>query len=299
MKFLKNLSLVAMAGLVLFIASCDKTKPYEIVVSPSQAHFLGEEIQEYFIESSPQDYNIVIGTTDVSDKDRVVKFQITSPTGAVAGSQYTINGIGADGAGSVIIKAGEVLANLSIKADSITYATGRKDTLIFNIIESDLKPGDFLGKLTLLMRGPCYEGAVDLNELLGEYNNCTQDGSPVPFSTTISAFSSTNSTSGTITVDDLSNSGWAPITFKLNWADPLNRIATLDLQENIAPGNLIDPSFDNYQIMVRAFAGQDGTFSICDQTLLLKLQIGLKSNTDPTDTLWNPSPDPTTFSIMR
>jgi len=282
MKFLKNLSLTAIAGLVLFLASCDKTKPYDIVTPASEAHFIGKEVQVYPVETDPVPaYNVVIGTTDVADKDRVVNFKITSPSGAVAGTHYTIDGIGADGTGSVTIKAGEALATVTVQAIYSAYTTGRKDSLVFNILASDVKPAGFLNPMTLVLRGPCFEGAVDLNELLGDYLNTTEDfgGSAYgPYATAISAVSSTGATTGTITVDNIYDYGWAPITFKLDWTDPANRLVTLDQQEGLAGGSTVGLD-DTYQVMVRAFAGEDGTFSICTQKVTLKMQVGAKDAT--------------------
>lgn len=291
MKFLKNLSLTAIAGLVLFLASCDKTKPYDVVIPASEAHFIGKDVQVYPVETDPVPaYNVVIGTTDVSDKDRVVNFKITSPSGAVAGTHYTIEGIGADGTGSVTIKAGEALATVTVQAIYSAYTTGRKDSLVFNILASDVKPAGFLNPMTLVLRGPCFEGAVDLNEFSGDYLNTNEDwgGSAYgPYATAISAVTSTGATSGTITVENIFDYGWAPITFKLDWSDPANRIITLDQQEGIAGGSTVSSSLDDtYQVMVKAFDGENGTFSICTQKLTLKMQIGVK---DPAGAeLWSP-----------
>jgi hypothetical protein len=290
MKFIKNLSLSAMAGLMLLLASCDKTKPYEIVTPSSEAHFIGKDVQVYAVETDPVPaYNVVIGTTDVSDKDRVVKFKITSPSGAVAGTQYTISGVGADGIGSVTIKAKEALASVTVQAIYSAYTTGRKDSLIFNIIESDVKPAGFLNPMILVLRGPCFEGSVNLNELLGDYLNTNEDfGGTLygPYATAISAVSSSSATSGTITVDNIYDFGWAPITFKLDWSDPANRTVTLDQQEGLAGGSTLGLD-DTYQVMVRAFEGEVGTFSGCTQKLTLKMQVGAKDATGAE--LWAPS----------
>jgi hypothetical protein len=281
MKFIKNISLYALAGLLLLLASCDKTEPYEIAIPPSQAHFIGDKDQKYFVESNTQVYNVVIGTTSASDRDRVVKFQITSPSGAVPGTQYSIDGVGADGNGSVIIKAGKVLSNISINADSTIYATGRKDTLIFNIIDSEVKTAGFSNQVILVLKGPCFEGNVNLQELFGTYSETNEvwGSAPYgPYQTAVSAFTSTGPTSGTITVNNIFNYGWAPITFKLDWSDPFNRKVTLDQQENIAVGSTLGaPSVDDtYQVMVRAYVGEFGTFSVCSQKITLKMQIGAK-----------------------
>jgi hypothetical protein len=290
MKFFKNLSLVAMAAMVLLLASCDKSKPYDIVTANPEAHFIGKDIQVYSIvvDTVPA-YNVIVGTTDVSDKDRVVNFKITSPTGAVAGTEYSIPGIGADGTGSVIVKAGEALASIPVQATYSSYTTGRKDTLIFSILESDVKPAGFANPMTLILRGPCFEGAVNLSEFSGDYVNTIEDfgGSAYgPYATAISAFSNSTATTGTITVDNIFDYGWAPITFKLDWTDPTNRIVTLDQQENIAGGSTVGLD-DTYQVMVRAFTGEDGTFSICSQTVQLKMQVGARDAAG--GELWSPS----------
>jgi uncharacterized protein (TIGR02145 family) len=107
-----------------------------------------------------------------------------------------------------------------------------------------------------------------------------------PYTTNVSSFTNTTATSGTITVENIYDFGWAPITFKLDWSDPANPTVTLDQQENIAGGSTVGLD-DTYQVMVRAFEGEKGTYSVCNQTLQLKMQIGAKDANGAE--LWAPS----------
>ena len=112
--------------------------------------------------------------------------------------------------------------------------------------------------------------------LKGDYAKSNEDfgGSPYgPYKTSITAVAYTSPTTGTITVANIFDDGWAPIKFNLDWTDPANRKVTLVQQAGISSAaNLGYPGKD---VSVRAFAGQMGTFSICKQTLVLKMQIGI------------------------
>lgn len=118
---------------------------------------------------------------------------------------------------------------------------------------------------------------TNIGALAGSFNNTNDDfgGSLYgPYATNVSSFSNTTATTGSITVDNIFDNGWAPITFKLDWTDPNNLTVTLDQQENIAPGSTVGVD-DTYQVMVRAFAGENGTYSVCNQTIQLKMQVGV------------------------
>ena len=130
---------------------------------------------------------------------------------------------------------------------------------------------------------------TNISALAGSYNNTNEDfgGSLYgPYATTVSSFSTTSTTTGTITVTNIYDYGWAPITFKLDWTDPANPTVTLDQQDNIAGGSTLGLD-DTYQVTVRAFAGENGTYSVCSQTIQLKMQLGVKDASGVEQ--WSPS----------
>lgn len=280
MKYLNQLSLLALVAVAFLLGSCDKTKPYDVVVAPPQAHFVGKQIQNYIAEVNPSPvYNVKVGTTDVATTDRNVTYNVTSISGAVAGTNFTI--ATGNTTGTVTIKAGEAIANIPVQADFASYASGRKDTLMFTLAEPSIKPASFMDTVYLILRGPCFEGDVTLTDLLGDYANTNEDlsGSAYgPYTTTISSVVSTGPKTGDIVVENIFDAGWAPITFHLDWTNPSARTVTLDQQFNIAPASTLtsNPAYANYLVMVGPSPSQGaGTFSICNQTLTLKIRLGL------------------------
>jgi hypothetical protein len=273
MKLISSISFLALAVLTIVAISCKKTG---ITIAPPQAHFVGDANQTYSILVDPAPaYNVVVGTTNVASADRKVSYTVTSPTGAVAGTHYTLGT-----PGTITIPAGQSTANIDVHGIYSAYATsGRKDTLIFTLTDPEVTPAEFQNTVKLLLRGPCFEGDVDLNAFLGDYDKTTETfGTSAygPYTTSISSFTQLTPTSGTIKVENIFDFGWSPITFTLDWTDPANRTVTVVSQSGgIADAGTLDPSFAGEEVQVRPFAGQPGTFSACTGRLTLKMQLGV------------------------
>jgi hypothetical protein len=282
MKQFKNISLASLIVLLAVTAGCDKTKLYDIKTADPEGHFVGAANQSYSVLVNPAPaYVVRVGTTNVSNADRTLTINVTSPTGATASNQYTLGRVGAGN--TVTIKAGQAIDSFTVQANFASYTTGRKDTLVFTITEPSLKPSTFLNKVTLALGGPCFEGditAATLNALRGNYPNSreTYGTSPYgPYLTTIPTATSTGLTTATIVVTNIWDNGWGPITFNLDWTDPVNRTATVVSQNAIAGSNAGDISgtYAGQTVAVRPFAGQPGTFSACNSTFTLRMQLGV------------------------
>ena len=108
-----------------------------------------------------------------------------------------------------------------------------------------------------------------------------------PYTTSILSVNQTSATTGTIEVANIWNNGWAPVTFTLDWTDPANRKVTLATQTNIGPATTVisDTTYATWLVLVgpstTTTAAGPGTFSICNQTLTLKMFVGI---TNPTFT---------------
>ena len=140
--------------------------------------------------------------------------------------------------------------------------------------------GFFNDTFRLALRGSCFEGDVDLNLLMGDYDNTNETWGTQPYgpyTTSIIAVNPIDATSGEITVSNIFDNGWNPITLLLDWSDPANRTVTLVEQSGIADGGSIDGSFEGLDVSVRPYAGRVGTFSACKETLTLQMQIGITS----------------------
>ena len=271
--------IVALVLLVAAVATtgCKKT---EITTPPEQAHFTNLTDGAYFILTPTTTYKVPVGVTTVSNVDRTFTFSVTSPTGAVAGTHYTLDKTVAT------IKAGQAIDSITVRGVFAQYAAGRKDTLVFTITEANGKKSDYNATFRLLMRGPCFEGDVNLSDLLGTYTKTFETfgtaaapGAPYgPYSTSITAVAKTGPTTGTVSVNNLWDAAatWGPITFTLDWTDPNNRTVTA-LTQTVLPSNAgeVSTTYNGDQVAVRQLAGKLGTFSVCTNTLTLKMNLGV------------------------
>ncbi|HMP87013.1 MAG TPA: hypothetical protein PKE63_07025 [Lacibacter sp.] len=265
----KILSLAVLAAFVA--AGCKKKEA--LTLPKEEAHFLFRTGASYQVLTPTTTYKLPVGITTVSDRDRIIEFSVSSPTGAVQGTHYTLNKT------AIIIPAGKAIDTITVQGVFTAYQAGRKDTLIFTILEKNgIKPIESNPTFRLFMRGPCFEGDVVLNELLGAYRNTNElfgTSAYGPYTTTISSVRSLTATTGEITVTNIYDFGWNPIKFILDWTDPANRTVTLEQQAGSGNAGTINGAFAGQDISVRAIPGNNGTFSYCNQTLVLVLQPGV------------------------
>ena len=114
MKFLSNLFLLGVLAMSFVMTGCDKTKPYDLTVPPALAHFIGGKSQIYSVISDPAPtYTLLVGTTDVANVDRTVNFNVAASSGALEGTDFTING---GGGRTLTIPAGQTRAAIVISA---------------------------------------------------------------------------------------------------------------------------------------------------------------------------------------
>ena len=107
------------------VLSCKKTDFYK---PPFQAHFI-DQTGKYLVEdTSSNQFVLNFGLTQPATADTKVSVSVSSPTGAVLDSQYTLS------SNTITIPAGQTLGSIVVKGIFAAYATsGRVDTLIFNI----------------------------------------------------------------------------------------------------------------------------------------------------------------------
>lgn len=269
---MKNYFIKLMAVAVVGIALLTACREKDVTVFPAAvAHFQNQTGGSFFILTAASVYNVPVGITTVSNKARTLTVSYSSPTSATVGTHFTAPL-------SITIPAGATVANLPITPVFAQYTAGRKDTLVVTMNGGDgVDKSSYNNTFKLFMRGPCFEGDVNLTELIGSYPKTNEDfgGAYGPYTTTISKVSQLTSTTGTITVTNVFDAGWNPITFILNWTDPANRTVTLTQQSGIGNAGTISATYAGSDISVRPFAGQVGTFSICNKTLTLRMQLGV------------------------
>ena len=233
-SFSKYHFFIAFIFAIFILSSCDKTKLYDYEYPASEAHFIGAKNQSYQILSATQPaYKIDLGTTDVVNADREISYKVTSPSGAVGGTNYNI--ATGNSTGKIVIPAGQSTGNISVQGIFAPYnATGRKDTLIFIITQPSIKSSIFSDTVKLALRGSCFEGDIVLSELLGNYANTREvfGTSPYgPYLTKITSAVSTGVKTGRITVTNIWDNGWGPLQFDLDRNDPLNTSAIVVPQD--------------------------------------------------------------------
>ncbi|MEO6220481.1 MAG: hypothetical protein ABIO81_08640, partial [Ginsengibacter sp.] len=126
-KFYFLLSSLLLMGFI----SCKKDNT---ITTPVLAEFAAStNIGQYFIKDDPNSvFKIPVGITTVSNVARTITFDVSSPTGAVEGQQYTL------GTTSVTIPAGTAVDSISLKGIYAGFPAGRIDTLIFTITGGDV-----------------------------------------------------------------------------------------------------------------------------------------------------------------
>jgi len=277
MNFMKQITRIVPGILmlaILAVVGCNKENPYETTIPDSQVNFVGSAVQNYIL-STPTvgPFTVTLGSTDVQTQDRTVNVNITSPTGAAQGTQYTVS------ATTVTIPAGQATATIDLQGIYNAYTAGRKDTLVFSIVTSDkVKAGDLRPSIKVYMRGPCFESDMVLNEMRGSYPNTNEllgTSAYGPYTTTISAATLTSPTTGTVTVTNIFDFGWNPIQVNLDWTNPAAVVATIPTQSGIGDAGTISATYAGQDISVRSYAGRPSTFSYCTKTLKLEFQLGV------------------------
>ena len=239
------------------IFSCEKTK---ITIPPEVATFANQSAGTYFITAPGVTYEVPVGVTTISDKDRTITFSVTSPTGAVLGTNYTLSGT------SVLIPAGQTTGKITVSGDYNLYSTGQKDSLIFTLSTPDVSPSDYNNTFKLLMRGPCFDGDVTLNDMAGDYTRTFENGTYGPYTTTISNIISTSATTGRATLTNLYDA-FGPVEIRFDWTDPSNTKVEIPLQ-------ITDQEYDVGQpFYVRTKPGSSNKFSVCSQNFSFILDV--------------------------
>ncbi|MDR3717083.1 MAG: hypothetical protein P4L51_30090 [Puia sp.] len=246
--------------LIMIMGACVKQKieappPFSEFVASAQSNK-----GSYFItDDSSSVFNIPIGISAVSNTNRVIRFSVSSPSGAVSGQQYTLSD-----SNSITIPAGIAVDSIPVRGIFSAYGSGRLDTLIFTITGGDVAPLSVNNTYTLTMQQYC---KVVTDDLKGDYNNCydLQAGSPPsgPYTITLSDIVSTGPTTATATMVNLWDVG-TTLTLNLDWTNPAN-FKTIIPQQIL----YVDPTYG----AVTASPSGTGTFSSCSQTFTISYSI--------------------------
>ena len=268
----KIISIIFFAALLLFgIISCKKNNLVidKDIVPPSFAKFnvrsAADTAGTYYVRSTNTPFKIPIGVTTVSDKDRTIQLCYTSSS-AAAGVQY-------NAPASIVIPAGKALDSLSIQGLFAGYPlSSRIDILYIKICGGDVPASAYWSTYKLTIRKYC---DVVLASLGGNYtaNEYSASGgfSYGPYVSGVVNLTSTGATTASGAFVNLYDYGWNNINFTMEWTDPANFKITIPLQ---ATG--VTNAGGNYSY-VRSTAGKTNTFSACEQTFSISLDLMLSS----------------------
>jgi hypothetical protein len=284
MKNILNSLFLLLVTVLLINTSCNKTNEYPTITPNSEVHFVGTKNQTYQLLSAAQPvYNVVVGSTDVSNSDRTFTYKVSSTSGAIGGTHYSI--ASGNTTGTLTIPAGQALANIPVQGLYAPYnATGRKDTIVFSLTEPSLKAAAFSDTVKLVLRGPCFETDILMPDLLGNYANTRElfgTSAYGPYLTKITVATITGPSAARITVTNIWDNGWGPIQFDLDWSNPFATTATVVPQNAIAGSNAgdLNATYAGQTIAVRApsaaLAGTAPTYSYCLSKFTLKMQLGV------------------------
>lgn len=266
MKQISNIVFLAFA-LILILTGCDKTERYEVAKADGFAHFVSStKFVNYYVRNSSADSFVVqVGTTDVATVDRTISFKISSPSGAVAGTQYSVTSP-ASGT-SVVLPAGAAVAGIKIHGNFASYATGRKDTLVFTLAQPSVPVAKFSDTVKLVLQRYC--DVVPAN-FIGTYTKSfdIQTGSPTygPYEidVTAAAVTATGATKGYVMMSNFWDVGGPDIKVDLDWTNPANFTTSVAAQFLYT-----DPTYGAATIT----GVGTGSFSSCDNTFSISYKV--------------------------
>lgn len=259
MKSNRYILLLALAGPLTLLQSCIKEP---LAIPPSVSEFTANSPGTFFITNTANaSFKVPVGITAVADVERTINYTVSSPTGAVAGKQYSI------AKSSVTIPAGVVTDSIVVNGSFAEYSNSRIDTLVFTLTAGgSVQPSTFANTYKLVLQRYC---AVSLPALAGTYRKSfdIDDSDPTapygPYDIDVTS-GTTTGTKGYILLDNLWDVGSASIRVDLDWTD-VNTFKTSIPDQFL----YVDSRYGN----ARVRGVGTGTFSACDNKLTLRYQV--------------------------
>lgn len=265
-----------LAGILFFATACKKDTV--ITNPPSAAHFQNQTGDTYFVLSTTSTDTIPVGVTTVANEERTIQYSVSSPTGAVQGTHYTIS------PATVTIPAGKSTAYIVVQGMFNQYNSGRKDTLIFNITGGkNLVPAEYNSTFKLFMRGPCFNGDVSdagLASLQGTYAKCYDlEGTSVtwgPYTMVVKNTTKLTPTTARAVINNVWDVAIGDVNFIMDWTDPNNTSINVEAP-TVTQGDAgnLNSAYAGMKIVIRKPAARSGTFSVCSSKMKLEYQLGV------------------------
>jgi hypothetical protein len=265
---LKKIYQLSILAALVGISACKKDNE---IVTPALAEFadaVNLNVGKYFITSDPNTvFEVPVGITSVSNVDRTIEFTVSSSTGAVEGSQYTLSG------NSIVIPAGTALAKIPVKGIFAGYPTGRKDTLTLTLSGGSVDIWSKYNTYKIVMQKYC---DIVLDDLDGTFTNTRETNSAggSPYGPYNSGVTLTPIGGSTTKANIVFHNFWdygIDVTGTIDWTDPTNF-------KVVIPRQATGLEYDTDQpIDVRSSPGQVSTFSSCDQSYSLTVDFIVKN----------------------
>lgn len=259
----RKLMLAAALVSALFFAGCEKNNyavDKDALLAPTAAQFvpINKILRvDYFVRNGGPALKIPVGITNVSSEDRVINLTYTSRN-AQQGVQY-------NAPATVTIKGGTSTDTINFQGLFAGYPTGRKDTV--KIKFANMQDVERRDSFEVILQAYC---DVVIGNLTGNYTRTREYNSAGalqygPYTTQIRDLVSTGATKAEGYAVNLYDYGWADIKIELDWANPAAFKITVPLQATNAPGSGVS--------FVRSTAGAVNTFSSCDNTFTISLDL--------------------------
>lgn len=255
--------MMVMIATILMTTSCKKNNYSvdldEVKQAPLAPEFVPRDNKlrvEYFVTSSNTPYKIPVGVTNVSNENRTISLTY-SARNATQGTQF-------NGPASITIPAGKAIDTLSFQGLFSGFPAGRKDTV--KIKFSGIRGVDTRDSFELIMQRYC---DVILSQLAGEYPNSNEfTGSGAfsygPYTTGVDNLVATGPTKAEGFFVNLYDEGWNDIKFVMDWSNPANFTITIPDQPTGKSTGVV---------RVKSSSGRTNTFSSCDQTFSISLDL--------------------------
>ncbi len=286
-KFLNNKIVAFAAASALLLTACKKNNfvvDQDAVIPDSYAKFNtimpNDTIGTYMVTSANNVFKVPVGVTNVSNQDRTVNFSYSS-NNATMGIEYTAPT-------SLTIPAGKAIDSLVIQGSYAALGANDIDTVKITIESNDqIGASTYKRNYYVVMRRFCDETQIDVNVFAGIFNNTievlanatTGAGTPYgPYTTEVSSITMTGATTARIAVENIFDDGWGAVQFDLDWTNPNDRQVRV-IAQNAIPGSdagTLNGTYAGIPVAIRPHAnGQVGTFSVCDNRLVLISQLGV------------------------
>ena len=132
MRYKINYLYICFAFLALGVGFVACKKEDAMVLPEQVPFFLARPASGiYTIANATSVHKVRVGLTAVSSQDRTVNLTVSSTSGAVAGTHYTLNKT------SLVFPAGKVIDSFEVRGVLSQYLAGRRDTLLVNLPSSE------------------------------------------------------------------------------------------------------------------------------------------------------------------